>query len=141
MPFFIGDVLEIPLTTTQDYTLFHVLNERSTDLWKSQVDLILRKNGLVSFIIHPDYVAESAAASAYESLLSHLRELRERTSIWCALPSEINAWWRDRSKMSLAKHGDMWCIEGQGSERAVLAYATNCNGKLVYEVSPAAQRQ
>jgi hypothetical protein len=141
MPFFIGDVLELPLTTTQDYTLFHVLNERSIDLWKSQVDLILRKNGLVSFIVHPDYVMESDTASAYESLLSHLGELRKRTSIWCALPSEINAWWRDRTKMSLVKHGDTWRIEGDGSERAVLAYARNCNGKLVYEVLPTTQSQ
>lgn len=141
MPYFIGDVLELPVTTTQDYTLFHVLNERSIDLWRSQVDLILKKNGLVSFIVHPDYVMEPETYSVYEGLLSHLRELRKRTSIWCALPSEINSWWRARSKMSLVKHGDSWRIEGDGAERAVVAYAKNCNGKLMLEVPPAAQRQ
>jgi hypothetical protein len=139
MPFFIGDVLELPVTTTQDYTLFHVLNEHSIDLWKSQVDLILKKNGLISFIVHPDYIMEPGTLSVYKSLLVHLRNLRERTPIWGALPSEINAWWRARSKMSLLKHDDSWRIEGEGSERAVLAYAKNCNGKLVYEV-PSAMR-
>jgi hypothetical protein len=27
MPFFIGDILELPVTTTQDYTLFNILNQ------------------------------------------------------------------------------------------------------------------
>jgi len=26
MPFYIGDILELPLTTTQDYSLFNILN-------------------------------------------------------------------------------------------------------------------
>jgi hypothetical protein len=139
MPFFIGDVLELPVTTTQDYTLFHVLNTRSMDLWKTQIDLILRKNGLLSFIIHPDYVLEPETLSAYKSLLGHLRELRQRTPLWCALPSEINTWWRARSKMSVVKDGSSWQIAGEGADRAVLAYAKNIDGKLVYELSPAAR--
>ena len=48
MPFFVGDLLEIPLTTTQDYSLFHMLNDYSINLWKRQADLILRKNSRVS---------------------------------------------------------------------------------------------
>ena len=43
MPYFIGKVLELPVTTTQDYTLFNILNEHSIDLWKSQINLILEK--------------------------------------------------------------------------------------------------
>jgi hypothetical protein len=57
-PYFIGDVLELPVTTTQDYTLWHILGERSTDLWKAQMDVILQKNGLANFIVHPDYILE-----------------------------------------------------------------------------------
>lgn len=140
LPFFIGDILELPVTMTQDYTLFHVLNERSIELWKSQADLILKKNGLVSFIVHPDYVREPEPLSVYENLLRHLQELRKNVSIWCALPCEINAWWRARNKMSLVKYGESWKIEGEGAERAGLAYAKNCNGKLAYEVSPGANR-
>ena len=40
MPYFIGDVLELPLTTTQDYSLFHILGDYSTTLWKRQIRLI-----------------------------------------------------------------------------------------------------
>jgi len=134
MPFFIGDVLELPVTTTQDYTLFHVLNENSVVLWKSQIDLILRKNGLVSFIVHPDYILEPDTLSVYESLLGHLRELRERLPLWYALPSEIDAWWRARCKMSVVKDGPSWRVAGDDTGRAKLAFARKVDGRLVYEL-------
>jgi len=137
MPYFIGNILELPVTTIQDYTLFHVLNERSIDLWKAQVDLILKKNGLASFIVHPDYVIEQDINSAYKGLLGYLRELRERTPIWSALPVEVDSWWRARSKMSVVKDGNSWRIEGDGAERAVLAFAKNVDGNLLYELAQA----
>lgn len=141
MPFFIGNMLELPVTTIQDYTLFHVLNERSLDLWESQIDLILRKNGLVSFIIHPDYITELQDLAIYERLLSYLRELGDKTTLWFALPSEIDSWWRARSKMSVVQDGGSWRIIGDRADQAVLAYAKNIEGKLVYEFSPAKQLQ
>jgi len=139
MPFFIGGMLELPVTTVQDYTLFHVLNERSIELWKSQIDLVLKKNGLLSFIVHPDYILQPDTLSAYKDLLGHLQGLRDKTTIWCALPSEIDAWWRARNKMSVVKDGASWRIAGEGAERAVLAYAKNVDGKIVYEFSPSAR--
>ena len=36
MPYFVGDILELPLTTAQDYTLFHILNDYSTRCGKSR---------------------------------------------------------------------------------------------------------
>ena len=137
MPYFIGDILEIPVTTIQDYTLFHLLHEHSIDLWKTQLDIILAKNGLASFIVHPDYVIDPKPRRVYEELLSYLRELRERENLWLALPSEIDRWWRARSKMSVVADGKSFRIEGQGSERAVLAFARSVDGKLVCEPAPA----
>ncbi len=135
MPYFIGDVLELPVTTIQDYTLFHILGERSIDLWKVQVNRILGKNGLMSFIVHPDYVTEHDTLSVYEGLLGYLRELREKTLIWTALPAEIDSWWRARSKMSVVKHGASWRIEGDDTKRAVVAYANIVNGAITYELA------
>jgi hypothetical protein len=134
MPYFIGKILELPVTTIQDYTLFHVLDERSIDLWKTQIELILEKNGLASFIVHPDYLMEHDTRSVYETLLGYLRDLRQKEKIWFALPTHIDAWWRARSKMSVEKEGNSWRIVGEGAERAVLAYARNVNGNLIYEV-------
>src|SRR5205085_9989426 len=79
MPYFIGNILELPVTTTQDYMQFHLLNQRSIHLWKEQVDLILKKHGLVSFIVHPDYVMEPDTKSVYKDLLVYLQGLREKT--------------------------------------------------------------
>jgi hypothetical protein len=134
MPFFIGDILELPVTTIQDYTLFHLLHERSIDLWKEQLQIILSENGLASFIVHPDYVIEPEFRSVYRNLLGYLREFRERENIWTARPSQIDHWWRKRNSMSVVQDGETFRIEGEGSERAVLAFAKNVNGELVYEI-------
>jgi hypothetical protein len=135
MPYFIGKILELPVTTTQDYTLFHILNQRSIDLWKTQIELILEKNGMASFIVHPDYIIEQETRSVYENLLNHLRDLRSRNDIWFALPHEIDTWWRSRSQMRVENHAGSWRIVGEGAERAALAYAKNLDGKLVYELA------
>jgi hypothetical protein len=136
MPYFIGNMVELPVTTTQDYTLFHVLNESSIDLWKTQIELILRKNGLMTFIIHPDYVIEPEKLSIYEALLGYLRAFAEKDPIWFALPAEVDSWWRARSRMSVVNEGSAWRIEGDEAKRAVLAYASVVDGKLIYELEP-----
>ena len=137
LPYFIGDMLEIPVTTIQDYMLFHLLGQYCIDLWRNQVDLILQKNGLANFIVHPDYVMDAKPRSVYRDLLGYLRELRQQKNVWIALPAEINSWWRARSKMSVVRDGDSFRIEGEGSERAVLAFARNVGGRLVCELSQA----
>jgi hypothetical protein len=134
MPYFIGKILELPVTTTQDYTLFHLLGQRSIDLWKTQIDLISERNGLAQFIVHPDYIQDRDTQAVYLDLLAHLREWRMKTPIWFALPSEIDSWWRLRSKMSVTKRGDTWQVEGEGAERASVAIAKIVNDKLVYGV-------
>lgn len=134
MPYFIGGMLELPVTTTQDYMLFHLLSERSIELWKTQIDMILSKNGLISFIVHPDYVIAEGPRATYRDLLSYLRDLRASRNIWMTLPSDVDRWWRQRSKMRLVNSGAEWRIEGDGAERAIIAYAINVNGKLVYEL-------
>jgi hypothetical protein len=57
MPYFIGDIVELPVTTTQDYALFNYLNEYSTRLWERQIALIMEQHGLVNLIVHPDFIA------------------------------------------------------------------------------------
>jgi hypothetical protein len=139
MPYFIGNMLELPVTTIQDYTLFYVLNERSIDLWKTQIGMILAKNGLASFIVHPDYIIEPETQAVYKDLLAMLGELRKREAVWFALPREIDSWWRARDRMSIVKDGESWRIVGEGAERAVLAFARVMDGRLIYELADTAQ--
>jgi len=97
------------------------------------VALIRKKNGLMSFIAHPDYLIDHRARRVYESLLDYLQGMVAREKIWAALPGDVDRWWRARSQMTLVPRGDEWEIAGPQSERAQLAYATLDNGRLVYE--------
>lgn len=133
MPYFVGDVLEIPLTTTQDYMLFHMIGDYSLDLWKTQVAAIREKHGLITFLVHPDYIIEQRARNTYRDLLSWLSELRTEHSLWFALPAEVDEWWRARRQMHLVNRGGRWTIEGPMSDQAVLAYATIANDRIAYE--------
>lgn len=136
MPYFIGKVLELPLTTTQDYTLFQLLRDYSINLWKEQMHLILEEHGLMSFIIHPDYIISERPRKSYLELLEHLSRLRSEERVWIALPGDVNRWWRERGQMSLRFVDDQsqWVIDGPGKERAVVAYAALDEGKLTYVV-------
>jgi len=136
LPFFIGRVLELPLTTIQDYSLFNILNDYSIRLWKEQISLIRRKSGLISFIVHPDYIISPAARRVYCELLCHLFELRSQGGTWIALPGEIAAWWRQRSELSLVQEGGSWHIHGEGNERARIAYAVLDDDRISYELAP-----
>ena len=130
MPYFIGRILEIPLTTTQDYPLLHILRDYSIDLWKQQARLIIEGNGLISTIVHPDYVIEKRARAIYAELLGYLSNLALKQNLWIALPREIDRWWRERSQMKLMRRDSGWEIEGPGKERARIAFAIRESGRL-----------
>jgi hypothetical protein len=134
MPYAIGPLLELPVTTTQDYPLFHILKDYSINLWKQQIELILEKHGLISFIIHPDYITGLRERRIYEALLAHLVQLRQDKGVWIAKPSEVNRWWREREKMNIVEDGEDVRIEGLGRERARIAYASEKDGRLVFTV-------
>jgi hypothetical protein len=106
MPYFIRNIVELPV-----------------DLWKTQTEIILQKNGLVSFIVHPDYIVDYEKRLVYEALVQYLSQLRATKELWFALPGEVDTWWRERSRMALVNNGGYWRIVGEGSERAMLAYA------------------
>lgn len=123
MPYFIGNIVELPVTCTQDYTLFRILGDYSLDLWNEQLALIRGQHGLINFIVHPDYVMEQRAQDTYKALLGQLRQLKTEGRIWMPLPRDVAAWWRARSKMRLVVEGGRCRVEGPGSERARVAYA------------------
>jgi hypothetical protein len=133
MPYFIGKILEIPLTTVEDYSVFHILNEYSIDLWRNQVELILQRNGLISFLAHPDYLIEKRARKTYEELLAYIEQVVERERVWVALPGDVDRWWRARDAMTFVRDGNCWEIEGPGKEDATLAYAVLNGEELTYE--------
>jgi hypothetical protein len=133
MPYFVDDVLEIPVTATQDYSLFHVLKTYDQTLWREQIAQIARVHGLISFIVHPDYLDQPAAVRAYESLLDHLGELRTSEELWIARPDEVDDWWRARHGMRLEETAEGWKISGEGAARAHIAFASLEGERLIYK--------
>jgi hypothetical protein len=131
-PYFIGNILEIPVIATQDYTLFHILRQYSTELWDRQIELISNDHGLISFIVHPDYLIEEKARNVYLELLEHLSRARRVAGLWIALPRELNEWWRHRQEMRLVKDGAGWKIEGPSKHRARIAFASLDGDRVVY---------
>lgn len=135
-PYFVGSILELPLTTIQDYSLLHILQICSTALWKEQVELILSKHGLASFIVHPDYLLQEPPLQLYRELLEWLREEKTARNLWVAKPSEVNRWWRMRDQMNLESRNGMWKITGAGAECASIAFATEREGGgIQYRIS------
>jgi hypothetical protein len=133
MPYFAGHILELPLTTTQDYSLFNILNERSIELWEQQIELILEKHGLISFNVHPDYSMAEPYQSVYRQLLAHLRQICAERNVWIALPGEVNRWWRQRQEMRVVRDGNGFRIAGSHAARATLGFARSVNGSVCYE--------
>jgi hypothetical protein len=134
MPYFVGDLVELPLTTTQDYVLFNILNDCSTALWKQQIQLILDKHGLISFNIHPDYMIAGTSRAIYRELLEHLVKVCAERRVWMPLPGDVDRWWRRRREMHIVRDGQKLRIVGPCSDRALIAYASWDGQRIVYEV-------
>jgi hypothetical protein len=133
-PYFIGEILELPLTTVQDYSLFHVMGDHSIELWKRQIEAIVRKHGLLSFIIHPDYIFAEKSLPVYKALLAYLSSLRSEKKMWIARPGDVNRWWRERNAMKLMFEDGTWRIDGSGRERARIGFAHIEDDRIVYKV-------
>jgi hypothetical protein len=132
LPYRIGNLVELPVTVIQDYSLFVVLNQYSTGLWRRQIDAIREKHGLVNLITHPDYLMETRAQETYRELLAYLASVRDHQGVWMTTPGEVNAWWRTRNALQLVPQGSGWRIEGKGSGEARIAYASLQGKELVF---------
>ena len=140
MPYFIGKMLELPVTVIQDYQLFNLMDDYSIELWKRQIQLIMEKHGLIHFITHPDYMAGERARQIYIQLLQHISRLRDEHKIWIARPQEVNDWWRQRAQLSLTMRDGKWIVSGPDSERARPCYAFVQDRRLTYDSQPRAER-
>ncbi len=133
-PYFIGKLVELPLTTSQDYTLFHYLRQYSLDLWRQQIELIRRNHGLISILVHPDYIIQEKEQNVYRQLLRYVANLREENNVWVAKPKEVNNWWRHRNSLVVVRDGAEWRIEGEGRKHARLAFACLDGDEIKYEI-------
>ncbi len=111
-PWFLGHLVELPLTTVQDYALINILGTPTLDIWKEQVAAIIARGGLISFVLHPDYVQSGAGRRLLDQFLPWMRGVCDRERVWCALPRDAADWWRHRAGLS----------HGQGMARSRAAH-------------------
>lgn len=97
-PFFLGSMVELPYTLPQDHTLLHLLRRDALPVWAAKARWIAELGGMILTLVHPDYYGSGTHLAEYEELLKQLRDIE---GAWRALPSEVAAWWRQRSRMQL----------------------------------------
>jgi peptidoglycan/xylan/chitin deacetylase (PgdA/CDA1 family) len=93
LPYFLGELVELPITLPHDFTLFEILREPDIGLWREKASWIAAHGGLVNVLVHPDYMRTSERLRHYEDLLEFLAAL---DGGWHALPRDVAAWWRRR---------------------------------------------
>jgi hypothetical protein len=118
---------------SQDYTLYNILRDYSTSLWKRQAKIVMENHGCMSFIVHPDYVLGSRERGIFRELLAYIDSLRKDCGVWITTPGELNRWWRKRAAMTLVEDRKGWHIEGEGAEEARIAWASEVDGQLVFD--------
>ena len=131
-PFFLGDLVELPITMPQDHTLFEILGETSIRRWTQKSSWVARNHGLVNVLVHPDYMLSDRRLDLYEQLLAHLKGL---SGGWHALPCEVARWWRARASLERGEASPEHPGEtGALSLQASTAYARREGGEIVFDL-------
>ena len=118
-PYFIDDMVELPITLVQDHTMWELLQQPGIDLWIDKSEWIRKHHGLVNADVHPDYLIRQDRLDLYDEFLGGLTAL---DGGWHALPRDVASWWKDRSKL------------GADAEGATVAHAREVDGRIVYEI-------
>jgi hypothetical protein len=120
LPFFNGSIVELPITLPQDHTVFAILRHPDGRIWIEKCEAIRAAGGMALLITHPDYLGVGPVAQAYADLLAHFAD---DTSVWRALPIEVNRWWRRRQQSQLERGDDGWQIVGPARDEATIVFA------------------
>ncbi len=116
-PFFIDELVELPITLPQDHTLFVILRKDGASTWIDKARQLRERGGMALILTHPDYMIDDAALQAY---VSFLKEFQGDASAWRALPRDVAAWWRRRAASHVEPFGDGWRVVGPAAGEAVI---------------------
>lgn len=115
LPFFIDDVVELPITLPMDHTLFELLGHGDEAFWVEKAEFLRERRGMALMLTHPDYLRDGLTRRAYEAFLDRVAH---DDTVWHALPSEVSAWWRRRAVSRLCRGADGWVVEGPAAPDA-----------------------
>ena len=137
-PFFLGELVELPVTLVQDHTMWEILRRESIDLWVEKSEWIARHHGLINVIVHPDYVVQPGRLDLYEQFLAYLRRLIDRNAGWHALPRDVAEWWRFRARLTVEESGGRARIAPSAPGRFTpsVIWAREDSGEVVLALGP-----
>jgi hypothetical protein len=127
-PFFIGDLLEMPMTMPQDHTLFEILGHKDIDVWKKKADWIAEQGGMILINVHPDYMNTDERLGFFEEFLTFMKG---KEGMWHAQPKDVARWWKDRTKSTLTRKNDSLVIEGPAASTGSVLKTKVRNGMLL----------
>ena len=116
LPFFNGDLVELPITLPQDHTVFVIL-QQDAELWRKKTHLLKARGGMALLITHPDYLVDPQILAAYEAFV---QEHCHDESAWIALPRDVSAWWRRRAATSIGLIDGKWALFGPAANEAAI---------------------
>ncbi|MCP4745009.1 MAG: hypothetical protein GY874_02555 [Desulfobacteraceae bacterium] len=88
--------LEMPYTLAQDFTLFVLMKEKSTRLWRDKLDWIVTNGGMALLNTHPDYMSfngksngiDTYPAERYLDFLQYVKSMYKEL-YWQPLPKDV----------------------------------------------------
>ena len=117
LPYFFGDVVELPITLIQDHTMWEILRRDDIALWTDKAAWVAENHGLVNVIVHPDYLDRPERLAAYEAFLAFVAAL---PGSWHALPRDVATWWRERRALNAEDDGPhVWWVSTDGDRLEV----------------------
>jgi len=127
-PYFLGAMVELPLSLPQDHTLFEILQHKNVAVWEKKTEWIAAHGGIAMLNVHPDYMLTDERLSFYRDFLHFMKGQQGQ---WHVQPREAARWWRDRQASVLRSDAGALRIEGPAADRAVIMQRTLSDGAIV----------
>jgi hypothetical protein len=121
LPYFNGELVELPVTVPQDHTVFVLLRRPDESLWAEKTRFLRGRGGMVLVLTHPDYMLGEPRLAAYRRFLD---EFASDESAWKALPREVSAWWRRRAASTLEFQDGEWRVVGPAAGEATIEHSS-----------------
>lgn len=131
-PYFIGKMLELPMTMPQDHTLFEIHQMTDISVWQKKAGWLAENGGLLLLNVHPDYMLTEDRLAKYRELLHYLKTL---PGMWHDLPKEVARWWLERHASRIIASGGHMALEGPAAGRGAIVASRLHNGELCDELA------
>jgi peptidoglycan/xylan/chitin deacetylase (PgdA/CDA1 family) len=115
LPYMLGRLVELPITLTQDHTLFELLGHRDENVWVDKAQFLRERGGMSLVLTHPDYVGNRDLLESYRRLLARFSD---DATVWKALPRDVSQWWRRRAGSFVEVSDGEWRVVGAAGGEA-----------------------